>query len=221
MRFLFVFIFFLAACAGLQKKPALVDCVGEASSKSGIVYLHGMDIPEKSTQELTNREVITRIAAKIGARVAFPRAEGKCPGSPSLICWGWKFDVTELRHLKQQIASAAAACGAPPGYIVLGFSNGGYAVNRLFEECLMEPDQLQISVAAGNRPFKRMGAKESPLEKCGTLKMIVGNKDHHNNQNTLQYVDDLKKRDGKVILTEFPGKHEIPEADLLSALSSD
>lgn len=218
---LFAVFFFLSACASFQEKPTAVDCAGEASSKRGIVYLHGMDIPEKSAQELANREIITRIAKKIGARVAFPRAEAGCPGNPSQICWGWKFDTAELVRLKQKIASAAESCGAPPGYMVLGFSNGGYAVNRLFEECLLAPETLVVSVAAGNRPFKRVGEKQSKLGTCGTLKMIVGTKDHFNNQDTRQYVTELKSREGKVFLTEHPGKHEIPEAALLTATSSE
>jgi predicted esterase len=220
MRFLPGLILVFSSCATIRERPLAIECAGDPSAKMGIVYLHGMDVPEKSAQERQNREIITRIAAKLGARVTFPRAEARCPGGGTQICWGWKFDAAELRLLRQKITTAAVACGAPPAFVVVGFSNGGYAVNRLFEECLFEPGQLLVSVAAGNQPYKRITGNEKSIGKCGTLKMLVGKKDHFNNRNTHQYVEDLMGREGQVFLTVFSGGHEIPENALLSAFSS-
>lgn len=218
MRWCALFISTLiSACVHKQGAPPATECFGEPGAKRFVVYLHGMDVREKSTQEIDNRAKILRIADQIGARVAIPRAAISCLGNPHQICWGWKFDSAELEGIRQQIETAAATCGAPPAFELIGFSNGGYAVNKLFEKCMMKPGQNFISIGAGNRPHKINATK---LENCGQLTLIVGRLDQYNNMGMQRYTEDLKSFGGSVQLAEHAGHHNIPENVLLKVLTS-
>lgn len=133
MKLSFLLPLCFLACTSLPGSQPSTECLGAESASNMIVYLHGMDIPAKSAQEIQNREKLLRIASKTNSRVALPRALRRCPGTVDQICWGWSFNDNELADIKQSIQSAATQCGAPPHYVIVGFSNGGYGINRLFE----------------------------------------------------------------------------------------
>lgn len=191
------------------------ECIGRAGAAHHLVYLHGMDAPTVSTQEQANRAALTRIAQRLDVRIAMPRATTPCPTQPALRCWGWTFDDAERARTKQAITDAAATCFGAGDYGVIGFSNGGAAIGKAVERCEAGFAQWSVQVAsAGFTSPTDLPARDA----CGTLRLLVGDKDEANLAHAKTYVEQMKAKRADVELTIFAGGHELPERELEALL---
>lgn len=227
----------LGACLSTKSEPAYLNrqdlqnvvearskaefqpvCLNKAESTTAFVYLHGMDIASVSDQEKTNREKLLRIAQKLHISVVVPRAISICPKNPNQICWGWAFDKSERSQTKELITSAVETCGAKKVIALVGFSNGGYAVNSLHLHCEADVFGKLISIGA---LFNIPGIALKYNQGCaGQMVRLIGKQDSANsNPAAFKYVTD-NKLENLIQVTEFDGGHEIPEALLLDVLQN-
>lgn len=210
--------FFLFSCKSVEKKVAdNTLCLGPQNASVGFVYLHGMDAVSPSQQELLNREKLERLSKKLGIRVAIPRANTVCPSNSKMLCWGWGFSSAELNSIKIQVLNAAQSCQLPEKFNLIGFSNGAYATNLLYKDCLLAGDSKIISIGAS---LLNPGSKftDGELAKCGNLKILIGNKDQYNYDPNKALFNAIKSKNGNVEWIEFEGSHEISEDALLQVL---
>src|SRR5262249_37570459 len=111
-------------------------CIGPADAKRFAVYLHGADAPALSDQEVGNRRTLAQIAKELSIRIALPRASSTCPNQPGSVCWGWTYNDAERTAAVTAIDAAAAACfPTDRRFVLIGFSNGGYLLEKLFRTC--------------------------------------------------------------------------------------
>lgn len=185
-------------------------CLNKAESKTAFVYLHGMDIADVSAQEKTNREKLIRIAQKLKVSVIVPRAISICPTNTNQICWGWKFDTAQLVIVKERISSAIKACGAEKIIAVVGFSNGGYAVNALHSHCAGDTFGQLISIGA------MMNTQVTSLKYnqgcAGQMVRLIGKQDSFNSSPAAIKLVVDNKLEKLIQILEFDGGHEIPES---------
>jgi hypothetical protein len=194
VRFI-VFIFLsLVAC----RKPALDDaCIGEANAKHAFVYLHGREPRTAPSEEEHDHDVLRRLAKELDARFAMARADTACKDDPSQICWGGAFDVAELEHTAKIADAAADKCFShDTKYALVGFSNGGYAIDDMFARC-----QLGKLLPRATRGVSVGAAIKGPLVEapddlsaCGDLTMVIGTNDTGNVDPTDTYLHYLTKR---------------------------
>lgn len=193
-------------------------CLNKSASDTAFVYLHGMDVATVSEQEKANREKLLRIAQNLHVSVVVPRATSICPANTNQICWGWKFDQAELTQLKARIASAVVACGAKKIIALVGFSNGGYAVNALHSRC--EGDAFGKLISIGAMSNVQVMTLKYNQACAGQMVRLIGQQDNLNSSPaTLKLVTD-NKLENLIQVVEFDGAHEIPESVLQVQLES-
>ena len=91
IRLIFLFLA-IVACTNLGVSKANMDetletsCIGSKSAKAFFIYLHGRDSNPPSSQELSNREMLNKIAQKENILIALPRSKALCLGKLNSYC---------------------------------------------------------------------------------------------------------------------------------------
>ena len=216
-----VFIFLsLVAC---RKPTGDEACIGDANAKHAFVYLHGRESRTPSSDEEHNHDVLRRLAKELDARFAMARADTACKDDASQICWGWAFDDAELEHTAKIADAAADKCFAHgTKYALVGFSNGGYAIDDMVARCQLGKllPRATRGVTVGAAMFKGpfFGAPDD-LSSCGDLTMIVGTNDQWNFDPTDNYLHELTKRGAHARTVHVPGMaHALELGPLRDAL---
>jgi hypothetical protein len=193
-----------------QSKPEFEPlCLNPSKSDIGIVYLHGMDIATVSDQEKRNREKLFRIAEKLKISVAVPRATGICPTNPTQFCWGWGFSREQLSQIKERVSAAVQICGLKKVVALVGFSNGGYAVNALHSECMADIYGQLISIGAMlNTPAMKLKYNQGC---AGQMIRLIGKRDKMNSNTEVLKLLTEKDLEKLILVQEFEGDHEVPE----------
>lgn len=212
MRLILLFAFFISSFS-----HANTSCIGPQTAKRFYVYLHGMDTPTPSKQELANRAVLSALASKLNIRFALPRADEKCPSNPNLICWTWSPKTTSDLHLvSNALAEAAQSCFSSQSFGVLGFSNGGIAASAFLRLCENNSFKSLISVGGASGWYS---SDPQNLRNCSPkLVAMVGSKDFANQKPIRDFVSHLKSVQAPVELVEYEGGHELVESSLLELL---
>jgi predicted esterase len=198
-------------------------CLGPADATGLAVYLHGVDEPGISDQELENRRHLEAIAHTLSLRIAVPRASTRCPDEPNQLCWGWTFDDAELDSGAKAISAAAAACfGAERRFGLIGFSNGGYLVTKLLRTCSVPARlpsvtwMLTIGSAMSRGPLE---PAPPDLSGCGRLVMIEGTHDTWNFDPEDHLLHGLEGKHADVRAIRFDGGHGVPVEPTRAALA--
>lgn len=185
-----------------------ITCYGSETAPNGAIYFHGMDSISPSEQELNNRSILKELAEKHKLKIAIPRATSQCPNNKNQICWGWSFNDNEILNISSVIQSSKYSCKLKNTKILIGFSNGAYALNKLYRNCKTNQDQLIISIGA-NILKNKLELEPENLSNCGQLVFISGKHDKYNYDPSNRYPTEIKKKSGNVKLIEFNGGHEM------------
>jgi predicted esterase len=163
-----------------------------------------------SDQEIKNRSVLAVLAEELEMRIAVPRASSRC--SENTVCWGWALDDEDVKRALKEVANAAASCNLPDRKLgLIGFSNGGYLVVKLFRADMFKEAHPKIhwGIAVGSAMIKGP-IEPHPFRVGGQLTLIIGNKDTFNYDPEQNYLKQLRRKSPSVQLREFAGGHELP-----------
>lgn len=204
----------LSAAGPASAVPAF-ECAGDPAASHALVYLHGVDPPEPTAQERGNRTLLSKLAKSEGFALAMARATVRCtqPAFKGKLCWPRGSDA-DVEAEMSRILKGAARChkkGATLGMVA--FSNGGFFVNRVVQQCLSSPVRWFLSIGSGG------AGKGGPAgkQKCGHLHLMIGRKDV-TNPSARRLHRELQALGRSVELTEFDGGHVIPEEPTRAAL---
>ncbi|SME90496.1 hypothetical protein [Pseudobacteriovorax antillogorgiicola] len=191
-------------------------CYGSKSAKTGMIYFHGIDNPSPDAMERENRRHLEKVALKENLRIFVPRGTLEC--RPGKVCWA-HYTINRARQVFQRVKAQSQNClGQATLKIAMGFSNGGYLVNRLFVSCAFNKEQVVIVAGArGHSSSVPDQAKE-----CGSLMIHIGKRDQMYAR-AQRYHEDLKKRNFPVFFSPFDGAHELrykPLKELISQAKS-
>jgi hypothetical protein len=215
----------LVACGKTAPTDDDVECIGEANAKHAVVYLHGRDSKRPSTQEMRNRDVLRRLSEKLGVRIALPRAKTQCTDDADQICWGWQFDDQELAQTAKIAQVAADKCLAHnTSYVVLGFSNGGYALDTIVARCKLAellPHATRVVTMGASMLKGTLGDQLADRSTCGDITLIAGTNDAYNFDPGDHYVSELAAHGGHARSVHVPmAAHEL-DFDALAAQLSE
>jgi dienelactone hydrolase len=147
-------------------------------------------------------------------RIALPRASKPCAGQPSSICWSFDYNDADTDAAADAIRRAAGTCFGEHPFGLIGFSNGGYLLSKLFRTCRLH-EKVQHStwlLTVGSSTYR--GALEfepARLSGCGSMTMIFGSKDAYNADTDDQYLHALQAKGADVRSVRFDGPHLVPE----------
>jgi len=131
------------------ENTSLVSCEGPEDADVGLVYLHGMDSPSPSPQEMSNRAVLEAVARHFSMRVAILRSLTRCSWRPEQLCWSWR-DRNQLLSRHEEIVRKSAPCFAKEArLILLGFSNGAFFATDIANRCVPTPFSSVIAFGGG------------------------------------------------------------------------
>ena len=197
-----------------NRRLAQAHVVGDEQSHKVVVYLHGMDLPSPSTQEIANRTKLDAIGKALSIKILLPRASEPCPQDHRQICWRQKTDKDVTTSLAGVLASLKLdTTDQITGFI--GFSNGGYLVNKWIQHCLLEKTQWVMSIGSAGS----WGDDDKSLSSCSPITLIIGRNDRYHYKHALAFYDHLRFLHANATLVVFDGGHELPERALQDEIS--
>lgn len=205
--------------------PSNPICLGSETAESYLIFLRGMDKTGSEAGEKSLRQLFTRLATEFNMRVALPRARLPCTGDRSFRCWGWDFGTNELNVSGKTIQDAAATCfpqNVP--FVLVGFSNGGFLLSKLYRRCQLQTyiPQARFAVVIGATALRSpIRDVAQDLRNCGRLRILSGTHDTLNANLDGSYVRLLQSHGGDVEEVLFEGGHSLPEAELRELLRTN
>lgn len=184
-------------------KAQAVTCLGDAQNKHALIYLHGLEPPEKlSSIEKENRLVLARLAQHLPFRIILPQSQELCEGKR---CWPGR-DAAEVDKVYAQIIKISQKNCGPLGssYGLLGFSNGGYFAFKLYK--WQRDPRLKWILATGSA-----GSWDSKIDRpspYATFRLMIGLKEI-TRQAALSLERQLKPSLPAFRLDSFPGGHQL------------
>lgn len=177
-------------------------CLGSERAEVGVMYLHGLELDRPSNEEKHNRKVLKAWAERRNLRVSLPRSPFLC-GKKA--CWPREPEDA----LDASLAAAQKASGQCLGnrrlQMILGFSNGGYLVNRHFLRCQRRMVSLVSFGAAG--PTTGTDLVE-PIagSQCDSL-IVVAAREELTFRDAKKFSEFWSKKSLPVKFRSFTGKH--------------
>jgi predicted esterase len=196
----------------LASDHVATECLGDPAAPHHVVYLHGIDSFGPSWQELENRRTLARLADAKDLAIAIPRSPVVCPQLGGRC---WPQDSREALHATgDAIRAAARACFDDDAHLgVIGFSNGGFAVARMYQTCVANVDWFIVASAGG------FAGNEVPeLSACGRIAITIGTRDRYHFTYAHELDTELRARHADVELVEFDGGHRLDFDALMQSL---
>lgn len=198
-----IFICFLLLVFGCCNNPMnypmhpSFEVVGSHSSHNTWVYLCGLltDFLPESMEEL---KVLDSIGKQLNVKFLVIIPTKRCVQLNNRLCWPHKTQE-ELLETYQKIVNVIHDYPIR-GYI--GFSNGGFFLNKLAQ--LIVIDKPIISIGAAGPLFN----KEGP---CNTIHLLIGKKDCWHYEHAIDLYNQSKDTNLTIHLIEYDEGHEIPE----------
>lgn len=193
---------------------AATECFGPMDAKKQLIYLHGIDSKDPGELELLNRSRLKFIAESLNIRIALPRSETICRGDQ--LCWNTGADTPELvlgrLQRARELAADCLSSTAPIHWI--GFSSGGYLLNKLIRFCLDIDAASLLSVGAAGTAA---ASDPADLSTCTPLKLLVS-RTEITRPDTESFYSSMRAKGALIELHYFEGGHELPLAETLQLL---
>jgi hypothetical protein len=199
-RLFIVFIFVvLSGCMSTQHADIVEPYIGLGSSspKYVFVYLCGL-VQETDSEKYSSYQILDRLGKRLDVRFLAITPTHRCSALDNKLCWP-SHNKEELLRTYNEINQAIGSQKVD-GFI--GFSNGGFFLNRLVQ--FIELDKPVITIGAAG-PYYGHAKKNS-------LHLLIGNKDEFHYEHAKKFYADAQQSLLTIKLYEYAGGHEIPEA---------
>ena len=208
--------FFILTLLIFNQTSYATDCLGPINAKINVIYLHGIDTTKPNSLELQNRERLQKIANALSARISLPRSPQLCKDQTKL-CWNPNIDQAEnAKALLQEATELSKECfhsnDSQPHLI--GFSSGGFLVNKIIRYCLKRNFQSIMSIGASSATDE---SDPRDLTNCSPLRMLVS-RTEATREAAEKFYSIIKQRNGNIRLDYFDGDHELPQKETLKIL---
>ena len=194
--------------AGSEKRkisPALT-VLGDVTRPKAWVYLCGLTLSWDATTTRNNRALVDRIAKKEHIKIIALKPPLRCAQFKGKLCW--PHNTSE--QVKQTLAYIQEAVPLKKIAGFIGFSNGGFFLNRLYQD--VDVDCSFISIGSG-------GFLNAPQPNAQGLYLIIGKQDKHHYKLAQHFYKKAQQSPkAHVELLEHDGEHIIPERLLQNLL---
>ena len=155
------------------------------------------------------------LAKELGLQVALVESDRYCTGSLSARCWTGD-ETGSIASTFAEVVKAAGRCFKVTDghYGLVGFSNGGYHVDRVVMQCLKPTPRWAVAVGSAG-DAKLAGEDLSHCTKRLTL--AIGDHDITNAKARL-FAGEMQRRKLDARFVEFYGGHELPRDALREIL---
>lgn len=187
-----------------QSSAADVIRLGDCRSQRVWVYLCGLTHDFNDTKEKQHRALLERLSNKLNICFIALKPTHRCPQYHNMLCWPHESDEQVLntyQEVRERIGNIDVQ-----GYI--GFSNGGFFLNRLVQ--MVEVGLPLISIGSAGH------LDDAPYD--NTLYLLVGRHDPLYHTHAIPFYEQLA---GSRIVTYFmpyDGGHELEMGSLEAVL---
>ncbi len=194
--------------------------LGSIEKTRPAVYLHGL-VGEKGESQ-KSQELLAKVSTQSNLRLAMPRGYKPCSSNApkDQYCWQWgpeSHSILQERWVDIQKQSQKCFADSQKAHLYIGFSNGAGFLNRLYQDCSFEENDIIISIGNGLNAYSKPSFSGS-MKNCGKLYLLIGKNDAANLQQAQHAYKVLLGKGADVSLTEFEGGHELNEALLLDII---
>ena len=183
--------------------------IGPNSSNQTWIYLCGL-LNEFTPEYMDELRVLDVISKQLNIKFLVMIPTKRCLQLNNKLCWPHDTQEELLQVYKEVYDATKNYC--IKGYI--GFSNGGFFLNKLVQ--FIKIDKPIISIGSAGCLFN----KEGPLN---TIYLLIGKRDQWHYEHATNFYNQSKDTNLTIYLTEYDEGHQIPEhilADLITNLSS-
>lgn len=199
---LFIFILLIAGCKNNKYKS-----LGDDHKTSVWVYLSGLTNKFNSYSEVANRKLLDEVGREIGIKFIAIKPRYRCAEFGNKLCWphNSNHEVLQTWDYIQKVVGDLNVLG------YIGFSNGGFFINRLAQ------------IKKVKSPLISIGAYSclDSINLNNELYLIIGQKDLYHYEECKKFYHQSKISKLKVQLFEHSGGHQIPKDILKNLLTSN
>lgn len=181
--------------------------LGDLNAAKTWVFLGGLTEDYNNSEAgIANRITIDAIGKEAGIRFISVMPPRRCEYHNNLLCWPHN-NTEEFEGTRNYLLSQVNVEEIDG---MIGFSNGGYFLNRLGAY-----ENFGV-------PFVSIGAGGSSPDGqfVNELYLLVGNADEFNIDNVKAYHSQISPGNANVSIVEFEGGHEIPKQQLVELLNN-
>ena len=202
---LFACLLSFASCNKYTMKDFIE--LGDHNSDKVWVYLCGLTENFFAEQEINNRKILNRIGIATKTKFIALKPKNRCKEFNNKLCWPHDNDQN-LTNTYQNILNTTSDKNI---YGFIGFSNGGFFLNKLAQK---EKIQAPI-ISIGSAGFIEHALHEN------TIYLIIGKQDLYHYKHAFEFAEQSKKQQKlKVKIIEHDGDHSIPESILIKIIAN-
>lgn len=208
-QFLIIFLsLFITSCTdtnNIQSSPSAFIELGSPNSDHIWVYLCGLSQSIDSEKEGAHLQ-LNAIGTHLNIKFLAITPQNRCKDLQNKLCWPNK-TKDEILQTYQKIKDAIGDKKID-GFI--GFSNGGFFLNRLAQYVELKTPIISIGAAG---PLEYAG-------KVNTIYLLIGKKDEWHYEHAKNFYAAAQNSNVKINLIEYEDGHVIPENILEKLLES-
>ena len=203
-QYLLLLLLGLASCSRTpEKKQQQYLEFGSPTAKHTWIYLCGL-LSEVRPSEMVEWHTIDRIGKKLDIKFIAIIPQKRCPQLDNRLCWPQDTlqEFMDTYHYINNLVKDYTIDGW------IGFSNGGFFLEKLAQE--IEMNKPLIAIGPGAQPNKK-GQKNS-------LYILIGNQDKWHYDHAKEFFKQVKNSPIKATLIEYNAGHIVPEVELQKLL---
>lgn len=209
-RIFICLLFFMPGCYNTSKVNSSAHLsfktIGSHSSDQTWVYLCGL-ITEFIPEYMDELSVLDRVGKKFNIKFLAMIPTKRCPQLNNKLCWPQETQE-ELLQTYKEIDDAMRNYDVQ-GFI--GFSNGGFFINKLAQ--FIEMDKPFISIGAAGPLLNKQGP-------FNAIYLLIGRQDQWHYEHAINLYNNSKGTNLSINLIEYDGGHELPELILSELIRS-
>ena len=202
---LMVLVSTLSGCSTAPKAQAQPIILGECAAQTTWIYLCGLTKDLDTPREIENRRILDSLGKKMHLKFVAITPLHRSQEFGNALCWPHATSEQILKTYNEILSAAKGLTVA--GFI--GFSNGGFFLNRLTQ--ILELNLPVVSIGA-------YAYLETTVK--NNVYLIIGKQDEHHYNGALKFYHKSLGSPLRITLIEHDGEHEVPTRELEAVLAS-
>jgi Serine hydrolase (FSH1) len=180
--------------------------LGDTHSSKTWIYLCGLTVEFNGPEETGRRAMLDTLGHELGLKIVALVPKNRCPEYDNKLCW--PHETNDLVSQTYAYVQSLTKDFTITGYI--GFSNGGFFLNRLIQRVALDLPVIVIGAIGILAADAQIPTKP--------FISIIGKQDSYHYDKAIQFAHQLQQHGAQVTILEHDGGHIMPEELMRQAL---